>query len=69
MVFECAAMKTLYELLEALPDDDADGQKFWRERFQAGGVRPLACLFARILKKKRSTWDRHGNDFRSNALS
>ena len=25
MVFEYAAMKTLYDLLEALPDDDADG--------------------------------------------
>jgi tetratricopeptide (TPR) repeat protein len=25
LVFEYAAMKTLYELLEALPDDDADG--------------------------------------------
>jgi hypothetical protein len=46
--------------------NDADGQKFWGERFRAGGIRPLACLFATILKRKRSTWDRHGNDFRSN---
>jgi hypothetical protein len=44
--------------------DDADGQKFWRERFQAGAMRPRACLFARILKTKRSARDRHANDFR-----
>ena len=25
MVFEYAAMKTLYDLLDSLPDDDADG--------------------------------------------
>jgi hypothetical protein len=29
-------------------------------------MRPLACLFAMILKTKRPTRDRHGNDFRSN---
>jgi hypothetical protein len=29
-------------------------------------MRPLACFFARILKTKRSTRDRHANDFRSN---
>jgi len=35
-------------------------------RFEAGGMRPLASFFATILKTKRSTWDRHANDFRSN---
>jgi hypothetical protein len=30
---------------------------------------PLACLFATILKTKRSTRDRHGNDFRSTCLA
>ena len=46
--------------------DDTDDQQFWSKRFQAGGMRPLACLFATIPKTKRSTRDRHGNDFRSN---
>ena len=32
-------------------------------------MRPLARFFARILKTKRSTWDRHANDFRLNAPS
>jgi len=32
-------------------------------------MRPLACFFAKILKKKRSTWDRHGNDFRLSAAT
>jgi hypothetical protein len=30
-------------------------------------MRPLAGLFATLVKTKRSTWARHTNDFRSNA--
>ena len=31
-------------------ENDADGQKFWSARFQAGGTQPLARFLAGILK-------------------
>ena len=42
--------------------DDADGQEFWSERFQAVATQPRACKFAGVLRTQRCTNDRHVNN-------